>query len=233
MINLVKQFTDGLSQIIFPHTCLGCSTDVLMKNDLLCSQCKTELPCTDFFENTPNPIEKIFYGRLKVEHAAANFFFTKESLLQHLIVQLKYKGNKEAGYYLGKLIGLELKKSLRFQSIDAIIPLPLNEKKEFKRGYNQAAIICEGITEVWQKPMLQKVVERVVFTETQTHENRIQRWQNMEGVFKVTHPELIENKHILLVDDVITTGATLESCGTEILQICNTKLSVVTVAYTV
>lgn len=203
-----------------------------MKDELLCTQCKTELPYTNFFDTSANPIEKIFYGRLKIELAAANFFFTKDSLLQHLIVQLKYKGNKEAGYYLGKLMGLELKKSFRFQTIDAIIPLPLNEKKEFKRGYNQAAIICEGIASIWQKPMLQKVVERVVFTETQTHENRIQRWQNMEGVFKVIHPELLENKHILLVDDVITTGATLESCGSEILQIRNTKLSIATVAYT-
>ncbi len=232
MMNLLKQFAEGFSQIIFPHTCLGCSSDVLLKDELLCTQCKTELPYTNFFEISPNPIEKIFYGRLKIEHAAANFFFTKESLLQHLIFQLKYKGNKEAGYYLGQLLGIELKKSVHFQNIDAIIPLPLNEKKQFKRGYNQAAVICEGIGEVWQKPILQNIIERIVFTETQTHENRIQRWQNMVGVFKVIQPELVENKHILLVDDVITTGATLESCGTEILQIRNTKLSIVTVAYT-
>jgi ComF family protein len=232
MLNVLKQFKEGLSQIIFPHTCLGCSTDVLPKDELLCIQCKTELPYTNFFDVTPNPIEKIFYGRLKVEHAAAGFFFTKESLLQHLIVQLKYRGNQEAGRFLGNLLGRDLKESPHFDAIDVIIPLPLNEKKEFKRGYNQAAIICEGIAAVWQKPILQKAVERIVFTETQTHENRIQRWQNMIGVFKVLQPELLENKHILLVDDVITTGATLESCGAEILQIRNTKLSIATVAYT-
>ncbi len=231
-MNLIQQLTEGITQIIFPHTCIGCSSDVLIKDELLCVQCKTELPYTHFFESTPNPIEKIFYGRIPIEHAAANLFFTKDSLMQHLMFQLKYRGNKDAGYYLGKLLGFELKKSTQFANIDGIIPLPLNAKKEFKRGYNQAQIICEGIAEIWDKPILNNAVERVVFTETQTHENRIQRWQNMVGVFKVIEEEAIQNKHILLVDDVITTGATLESCGSEILQIRNTKLSIATVAYT-
>ncbi len=232
MRNLIQTFIDSFNQIIFPHTCLGCSSDILLKDELLCVKCNNELPYTGFIENSPNPIEKIFYGRLAIEKAFSSFFFTKDSLVQHLIVQLKYKGNKEAGYYLGKLLGLELKKSVLYQDIDAIIPLPLNEKKEFKRGYNQAAMICEGIYEVWQKPILNKAIKRIVFTETQTHENRIQRWQNMEGVFNVIDEDALKNKHILLVDDVITTGATLESCGNEILKISGTKLSIATVAYT-
>lgn len=231
-MKLFQEIKDGFNQIIFPHTCIGCSSDILLKEDLLCAECRTALPYTHFFEKSPNPIEKIFYGRLKVEQAAANFFFTKDSLLQHLLIQLKYRSNKEVGFFLGKILGHELKKSTLYNDIDAIIPLPLNEKKEYKRGYNQAQIICDGIVEIWEKPILNNVVKRVVFTETQTHENRMQRLQNMEGVFKIVDEELLKNKHILLVDDVITTGATLESCGNEILKTAGTKLSIATVAYT-
>ena len=231
-MNLLHTFSNGLTQLIFPHTCLGCANDLLRKEDLLCTACFAQLPFTNFFEHSPNPIEKIFYGRLSIEHAAANLFFTKDSLLQQLMIQLKYRGNKDAGYYLGKLMGLSLNKSVFYQHIDAMIPLPLNAKKEFKRGYNQAQIICEGIATVWKKPILTNIVERPVFTETQTHENRIQRWKNMEGVFSIADSESLKNKHVLLVDDVITTGATLESCGTEILKVPSTKLSIATVAYT-
>lgn len=228
----IQHISEAIDHFIFPHTCLGCSSDLLIKEDLLCTSCFAQLPFTHFFNQSPNPIEKIFYGRLNLEHAAANLFFTKDSLLQQLMVQLKYRGNKDAGYYLGKLMGLSLQQSNYYQTIDAIIPLPLNAKKEFKRGYNQAQIISEGISIVWNKPILNHAVERPIFTETQTHENRIQRWKNMEGVFTVINEDAIKNKHILLVDDVVTTGATLESCGAEILKIDGTKLSIATVAYT-
>ena len=233
MKSLISDISSGISHLLFPHNCLGCATDVLNDDDLICARCLTELPTTNFFSSSDNPIEKIFYGRMKIEHAAAGFYFTKDSLMQHLMVQLKYKGNKEVGIYLGKLIGYQLIQSNRFNDVEALIPLPLNAKKEFKRGYNQSMAICEGIAKIWQKPILKDAVIRTVFTETQTHENRINRWQNMDGVFAVANPSAIEGKHILLVDDVVTTGATLEACGSIMLENYNIKLSIACVACTV
>lgn len=222
----------GFSHLFFPHNCLGCATDNLLNNELLCAKCLHELPETLFFNNAENPVEKIFYGRLKIECAASGFYFTKNSLLQHLMIQLKYRGHKEAGEYLGKLIGYQIQNSLRFKDIDAIIPLPLNSKKEFIRGYNQAYLISQGIEQIISKSIFKDAVERIQFTETQTHENRVNRWRNMEGVFKILDSSILENKHILLVDDIVTTGATLEACGSEILKLSGTKLSIATVAYT-
>ncbi len=230
MQNILSSIQSAVSHFLFPHNCLGCSIDILRDDDLLCSKCMTQLPYTHFTNAVNNPIEKVFYGRLNAEQATSLVYYSKDSLVQFLLAQLKYKGNKEVGLYFGKLLGFALQQSSRFNTIDALIALPLNEKKEFKRGYNQAMLICQGIASVLNKPILKNAVVRTVFTETQTHENRINRFQNMDGVFKVSTPSAIENKHILLVDDVITTGATLEACGMEILKQQNTKLSFATIA---
>jgi ComF family protein len=233
MSSTLLNTTNSIAHLFFPNNCLGCATDVLNNKDLLCSKCAAYLPETHFANTPNNPAEKIFYGRIKVEMATAGFYFTKQSLMQHLLVQLKYKNNKEVGLYLGKLLGNQLLQSNRFNNIDALLPLPLNNKKEFKRGYNQAAIICNGIAQVFKKPIITNAIERTTFTETQTNENRINRWLNMDGVFALANEKAIENKHILLVDDVVTTGATFESCGIEILKANNTKLSIASVAYTI
>jgi ComF family protein len=191
-----------------------------------------QLPATGFFEHEHNPAEKMFYGRLPVQSAAAAYFFTKDSLIQKLIFELKYKNNKAAGIYLGKLTGHLLLSSPRFQPIDALIPVPLHPSKKRKRGYNQAELICQGMAAIIQKPILTQTVIRSHSTGTQTRQDRIHRWQNMENVFRVMDETAIAGKHILLVDDVITTGATLEACGREILQVTNTQLSIAAVAYT-
>jgi ComF family protein len=145
--------------------------------------------------------------------------------------QLKYRGNKEVGLYLGRLMGFALNDSNRFRYVDALVPLPLFPSKERKRGYNQAAVLCEGIAEAMQKPVLNNVVVRTLHTESQTKKNRIERWLNMEGRFDVTKPDLIEGKHLLLVDDVVTTGATLEACGSALLQVPDVKVSLATLCF--
>jgi ComF family protein len=229
----LKEWSADFLHLFFPHNCTGCGSDVLENNHQLCLRCRSELPFTNFFAQPGNPVEQIFYGRLPVKNAAAGYFFTKDSLLQHLVMQLKYRGNQEIGVYMGKLLGNELLHSARFSEVDIIIPLPLNPKRERKRGYNQATAICTGIQHVWNRPVMEKAVYRTIFTETQTKKGRISRWQNMDGVFAVGNPAALQGKHILLVDDVVTTGATLEACGAEILKIPGTALSIAALAYTI
>jgi ComF family protein len=134
---------------------------------------------------------------------------------------------------LGQLLGNFLIKSDRFKQVDGLVPLPLNPRREKNRGYNQATLLCNGISSVWKKPVIEKAVVRRVYTETQTHKGRISRWENMDGIFEVINPSALENKHLLLVDDVVTTGATLEACGSEILKVPGTTLSIATLAYTI
>jgi ComF family protein len=220
----LKEIPGAFLHLLFPHICVGCGTDIVSEKSTLCMRCVAALPETNFELHPHNPVEKTFWGRLPLINAAAQFYFTKESLMQHLMHQLKYKGNKELGRQLGRIMGEQLKKSGRF-TVDALIPLPLFPAKERKRGYNQATILCEGIAEILQVPILDKAIIRPQHTETQTKKGRIERWKNMEGKFVLTTPAAIQDKHILLVDDVITTGATLEACGTELLKGENVQLS--------
>ena len=188
------------------------------------------MPETNFELHAGNPVEKKFWGRLPLQTATAQYYFTRESLMQHLMHQFKYKRNKELGAQLGKMMGESLKRSGRFAT-DAIIPLPLFAAKEKRRGFNQATILCEGIAESLGVPVLKDVVIRSHHTDTQTKKGRVERWQNMEGKFILNKPEAIKNKNVLLVDDVVTTGATLEACGTALLQAENVKLSIATLFY--
>jgi ComF family protein len=216
---------------VFPHVCEGCGSDLLEIHNELCLKCLSSLPQTNFHLHPDNPIEKMFWGRLPVIHGTAQYYFTKESLMQRLMHQLKYKGNKEVGIYLGKLMGHALAASNRFTSVDALIPLPLFPAKEKRRGYNQATAICQGIAEVMKKPLLENVIIRTTYTDSQTKKNRVERWQNMEGRFELAQPKALEGKHVLLVDDVITTGATLEACGREITKASNVQLSIATLCF--
>jgi ComF family protein len=222
---------DGLLHLAFPHVCEGCGTDILDKDHMLCLQCSSNLPSTSFHLHASNPIEKTFWGRLPVTHATAQYYFTKESLIQRLMHQVKYRGNKDLGVYLGRMMGHQLAASNRFSYVDGIVPLPLHKTKERKRGYNQATLLCEGIAEVLQKPVWKDVIIRNAFTDTQTKKNRIERWRNMEGRFELINDTPIQGKHVLLVDDVVTTGATLEACGQELLKVENVKLSIATLCF--
>ncbi|HEX6845322.1 MAG TPA: ComF family protein [Chitinophagaceae bacterium] len=224
----LKEIKESLLYVVFPHVCDGCGSDLLNIESRLCIRCLASLPETNFEIYPNNPVEKDFWGRLPLLHASAHLYFTKESLVQHLMHQLKYKGNKDLGLQLGRLMGNALKNAARFNEIDVLIPLPLFPSKEKKRGYNQANILCEGISEILSLPVLTNVISRPQHTETQTSKGRIERWKNIEGKFQLIDPAPVQNKHILLVDDVVTTGATLEACGNEILTAGNVKLSVAT-----
>ena len=193
-------------------------------------RCMESMPETGFEHHADNPVEKKFWGRIKLEHATAQYYFTRESLMQRLMHQFKYKGNRDLGFQLGVLMGAAIKKSGRF-NVDSLVPLPLFRMKEKKRGYNQAAVLCDGLAESLEVPVLKDVVIRSHHTDTQTKKGRIERWQNMESKFMLMQPEAVSHKNVLLVDDVITTGATLEACGAELLKAKNVNLSIAALCY--
>lgn len=221
----------SLLHLAFPHICQGCGSDIIDVNHQLCIRCLAALPRTDFEKHADNPVEKALWGRLQIQTGAAQYYFTKESGMQALMNAFKYRGNKELGFYLGRLLGEALKESKRFDTVSALIPLPLHASKERARGFNQSLILCQGIAQVWAKPVLADAVVRKEATESQTKKNRTERWQNMKDRFEVTNLKAIEDKHVLLIDDVITTGATLEACGREIIAAPNTVLSISTLCY--
>ena len=229
---LIKTAIDSLTHLFFPHICAGCGTDVINKDQLLCLACTDRLPLTNYYAHADNPVEKTFWGRIPLNHAASYLYFNKDSIVQQLMHQFKYKGNQEIGLYFGRKMGSAISSAVRFQTPDFLVPLPLHPQRQKKRGYNQAEVLCRGMAQSLAIPVLEQVVSRTMQTETQTHKNRESRWQNMEGKFILNHPSLLENKHVMLVDDVITTGATLEACGLELLKARGLLLSIATLAYT-
>lgn len=221
--------TSPLLHFFFPHNCIGCGSDVIENESLLCLNCLNNLPHTNFALHANNPVEKKFWGRLALTSGMSQFYFSQDSIIQNMIHELKYRGNKKAGHYFGNMIGKSLLNSNRFH-VDVIVPLPLFERKEKARGYNQSEMICNGIAEIINKPLIKNNVIRQVFTETQTKKHRLERWKNVENIFFVARPSELEGKHILLVDDIITTGSTIEACGSEILKVKDAKLSIASFA---
>ena len=218
-------------QLFYPHVCAGCGDDLHGKKQLICFICMQQLPHTDFAKIPDNQIEHIFYGRAKIQSACSIFYFSKGQIIQQLIHQLKYKGNQEIGIYLGKLMGDQLLNSGRFTNIDAIIHLPMHPDKQRKRGYNQAEVLANGISQKLNIPVLNDIVVRSKTTTTQTNKQRVERWTNVDGTFIIQKQSSIIGKNILLVDDVITTGATLEACSNAILSIENTSVSIAVLAH--
>ncbi len=223
----VKEIKDSFFHLFFPHVCAGCGNDVLNEKSSLCMRCIDALPETNFEIHPDNPVEKLFWGRVKLIGGSSQYYFTKESLMQRLMHQFKYKGNRELGLQLGRMMGEQLLQSGRFQA-DALIPIPLFPRKEKRRGYNQATVLCLGIKESMNIPLFDKVINRPQHTETQTKKGRIERWKNMEGKFMLDNAAAIRDKHVLLIDDVVTTGATLEACATELLKVEGVTVSVAT-----
>ena len=227
---MLKKLIEAVTHLFYPHLCIGCGSDLLPKDALLCLSCINQLPHTSFETYPNNPTERIFIGRIKIVAATSSFYFSKGELMQFLIHDFKYNGNKEAGIYLSEIMGENLLKSNRFNNIDFLIPLPLFAEKEYKRGFNQAEVICDGLSNSMHIPVLAKNVVRIRFTETQTKKHRTERWDNVNESFKIMDESVLKNKHILLVDDVITTGATLDACAQVINSIEGVKISIATLA---
>ena len=216
--------------LIYPRNCAGCERSLGKGEDLLCTICKFEIPKTGHQQNVQNIFMQKLYGRIKVEYAIAYLHFHKEGITQHVLHNFKYRSQPEIGEKLGEWFGSDLINSGFNGTWDLVIPIPLHRSKEKKRGYNQSNYFAAGLGKTLKIPHSYDTVIRPKKSETQTHKSKQERWENVEGIFKVQKPKFIAGKHILLVDDVVTTGATLESCGHTLMEAGISKLSVATLA---
>jgi ComF family protein len=189
------------------------------------------MPVTHFDRTVDNPLAEIFWGRVKLVQAVAWFYFRKGSIYQEALHKLKYNDRPDIGFSMGKQFGCELYRSIEFIKPDLLIPVPLNPKKLRKRGYNQSEAIAKGLSIGLHIPFANNALTRPLATSTQTRKNRYERYLNVTGKFKTGDPALIENRHVLLIDDVITTGATLEACAEELLAIPGVHVSVAALAW--
>lgn len=221
---------DDLISLFYPRLCAGCSTPLVKGEDVLCLNCLADLPRTNNHIHEDNPVFQLFIGRVNITLAASFCHFDKGGRLQHLLHQLKYKGNREVGRKMGNLFGYDLIQNSLFQDIDAIIPVPLHPKKEKKRGFNQSVEICKGLSESMNRPVISGNLVREVHTASQTRKGRFERWENVSGIFNVKNEASLTGKHLLLVDDVVTTGATLEACCEPLLNIPGVRVSIATLA---
>jgi ComF family protein len=224
---------DDFISLLFPRICHACGTHLLRNENLICTQCYISIPRTNYHLAENNPVEQLFWGRCQITKAAAFSFYNKGSRIRKLIHNLKYKGVREIGNELGKIYGQSLKNSDFLSDIDVIIPVPLHPSKLRKRGFNQSECIARGMAQITGLPVDTETLKRTGKSDTQTRRSRYERWMNVEDIFEIRDFIKIEGKHILLVDDVITTGSTIDACAGELLKIENVKVSVVALAVAV
>jgi ComF family protein len=232
-MNYLYDLRDDFVSLLFPRLCYGCGNHLMRNEKLICTECYILIPRTNYHLKPDNPVSQLFWGRCLIERAATFSFYTKDSRIKELIHQLKYKGIKEVGSELGRIYARTLKSSRFLEDIDVIIPVPLHPSKKRQRGFNQSDIISQGISEVSGVPVETRLLVRKTVSRTQTRKSRFDRWTNVQDIFRVTDQSRVRNRHILLVDDVITTGSTLEACANELLKVENVKVSVVALAYSV
>lgn len=231
-MNWLRSAFGGFVDLFYPRLCLGCGEKLFRDEKHICLQCRTSLPLIREHEVADNFVEQHLYGRPYIESATSLLLYQKESVVQRMIHEIKYHGAKELAQSLGRMLGREIREG-RFSSLDAIIPVPLHPKRLKWRGYNQSEWFAKGLSEEMNIPIQTDWVERVVETMTQTKKNAEERWDNMQGVFalkKDVQLQDLQGKHLLIVDDVITTGATIMACAAALSQIENVRLSAVSIA---
>ena len=230
MSSIFSEVINGFAGLFWPNVCACCSAGLVRGEQYLCTHCIYKLPATNFHKNDENPVAQIFWGRVKIENATAAYFFRKSNRVQYLVHQVKYRGQKEMGTVLGREMGKSLRDSC-FADIDLIAPVPLHLKKFRKRGYNQSEWIAKGIAEILEKPLDTNTLVRRFFSDSQTLKKRFDRWENINSGFGLTNSDSFCGKHILLIDDVVTTGATLEACAHAVLSAKQTKVSMAALAF--
>ncbi len=229
MRKLLKYLEDFLG-LIYPELCLACAKNLPPGNEAVCIQCQYYLPKTDFHTYKENPFAEHFWGRVKIEAGTALYHFVKSGRTQKLIHNLKYKHKTEIGVNLGRLYGKTLREAPIFKEVDLILPVPMHPRKEKKRGYNQCDLFARGLSETMEVPWSKNILIKNEDTATQTKKTRQERFDNVKSAFELLNPKALRGKHVLIVDDVITTGATLEACAHKILEIPGVKVSMATIA---
>lgn len=229
---MVKAWCDALVHVFYPSLCFGCNNELIQGDQFLCLQCQTELGRTQFEGIRNNPVEKLFWGRADIQFAASSYYYIDKTPLQQIIHQIKYREEKELGIHMGELMGIHGSSLFNEFKTDLCIPMPLHPKKEYKRGYNQATLLCEGMYKQTGIAYNEKALVRNENTRTQTRKSRIERWGNVASVFDVNEPSIIKDRHVVLVDDVITTGASAEACVHTLMQHGAKTVGVYSLAFT-
>ena len=218
-------------RLLYPQNCVACGNNLYKHEEQVCNYCKTHLPKTNFHLSIKNPVDALFYGRVPIQLASSYYTFTKRGAVQKILHAIKYKQNKDLAILIGNWYAEELKENPIISQSEIIIPVPLHPKKLTIRGFNQSEVFADGLAKGLQIPVNTTHLVRTEFTETQTKKNKFERWENVEDKFRIENPNDLQNKHIILVDDVITTGATIEACCQALLQIPDVKISVLSMAY--
>ena len=224
------QWIDALLNLLFPRSCVVCGGCLVKGEEAVCTMCNSRMPRTNYHLQPNNEIEQRFWGKAEIERATSYFFYNKGSDYRHILFKLKYNGYKELGEVMGRYMANELLDSDFFKGIDVVISVPLHSKRKKVRGYNQSECIALGISHATGIPMDLNTLVRSVSNNTQTRKSVFDRWENVKDVFQVASPEKIQGKHILLVDDVLTTGATLVSCAAKLIESSDVKISIITLA---
>jgi ComF family protein len=228
---MLTKIWDGLIGLVFPDYCEVCGTPLARGERYMCLSCLYKMPRTKFWEKENNDIEKRFWGKIKIERACSLFFFRKGSDYRPVIHKLKYKGKYTIGLRLGEELGACLESSSLYKDVSMLVPVPLHPAKERLRGYNQSELIAYGIANVMNRPIERRNLIRIKYTETQTDKNAAERWENVQSVFDIRDASRLNDEHILLIDDVMTTGSTIESCASTVLNNCSCKVSIATIGY--
>jgi ComF family protein len=229
---MLRPLLADLAALFFPRQCLACREPLVSGEAHLCTNCRIELPYTDYHLLPPaqNPLARRFWGKLPVHYTLSYLRFLRHGRVQQLLHQLKYQGQSQVGNALGQLYGAELAATELGREFDVIVPVPLHSRKLTRRGYNQAEAFATGLAAALPCPSAAHALRRTEHTASQTRKGRAERWQNVATVFEVAEPQVVLGRHILLVDDVLTTGATLEACGAALLAAGARAVSIATIA---
>ncbi len=228
----VSDYLKNFFALVYPYTCCACGNLLMADEEHICMYCRLLLPKTRFHRHHENQLTKVFWGRQRIETGTSLYYFHKGSKVQRLIHQFKYRGNTALGFYLGSILGRDIASSSMYEGLKYILPVPLHPKKERKRGFNQSEVIARGIAASISVPCSKELLIRRQETSTQTRKSRFNRWQNVSDVFETPNPSALEDKGVLLVDDVITTGSTLEACTQKLLAVKGVKVWIATLAIT-
>ena len=226
LLNTLSQLLKDVENILFPRSCAVCGRRLNSAEDFICSNCYLDLPFTQIRGQEGNVVERLFWEQIRIERASSFLWYKGGAKSIRPVLSLKYNDRPQYGIYFGKIMANDLKDTGFFDGIDSIIPVPLAKKKKRKRGYNQSEYLAKGLSMITGIPVRDDVVRRIIANPTQTRLNAEQRKKNVENIFKLVNGKAIEGKHVLLLDDVITTGATILSCAKELDKVENLRISI-------